>query len=203
MQTGASAAKRVLPTKSPTSEIMNLTNPEKLILVMLSEIHAGLKIKDGIDPDLVASAIQSGNTWGISWQYGMLLDGGDATPDHVNLCTEILSMWSDIESSFEQLTPEEKEKVRAEAAPFSPGFGGFDGNEESSYLSAARFLVDNLGRFGNFKGRRLDGGVHTLPAHRRMLTTHSAIREGYSPGPLNAAQITRLLASQRWQAAKS
>ena len=182
---------------------MNLTNPEKLILVMLSEIHAGLKIKDGIDPDLVASAIQSGNTWGISWQYDMLLGGGDATPDHVSLCTKILSMWSDIESSFEQLTPEDKENVRAEAAPFSSRFGGFDGNEESSYLSAARFLVDNLGRFEEFKGRKLDGGVHTLPANKRMLTTHSAIREGCSPGPLNAVQIVKLLASWRHPGAKT
>ena len=48
---------------------MKLTNPEKLILIMLSEIYKKLDIQDGIDPKFVESAIYSDNTWGFEWKY--------------------------------------------------------------------------------------------------------------------------------------
>ena len=41
---------------------MELRDSEKLILMMLAEIHKHLKIKDGIDPVLVKEAIRTGNT---------------------------------------------------------------------------------------------------------------------------------------------
>ena len=46
---------------------MELRDSEKLILMMLSEIHEHLKIKDGIDPVLVKEAIRTGNTWAINF----------------------------------------------------------------------------------------------------------------------------------------
>jgi len=48
---------------------MKLSDSEKLILVMLAEIHKHLGIEGGIDPDFVQEAIHSGNVWGLQWQY--------------------------------------------------------------------------------------------------------------------------------------
>jgi uncharacterized protein len=47
---------------------MNLTNPERLILVMLAEIYGHLDIKRQVDPAFLKEAISTGNTWGISPQ---------------------------------------------------------------------------------------------------------------------------------------
>ena len=43
--------------------VMKLTDPEKLILIMLTEIHEKLKIENGIDSKFVQEAIYSDNTW--------------------------------------------------------------------------------------------------------------------------------------------
>ena len=53
---------------------MNLSDGEKLILAMLSEIHEALEIKNGVDPKFVQSAIYSGNFWGLKWQYSGIFD---------------------------------------------------------------------------------------------------------------------------------
>jgi hypothetical protein len=37
--------------------VMRLSNAERLMLIMLSEIHESLKIKDGIEPQFVKDAI--------------------------------------------------------------------------------------------------------------------------------------------------
>jgi len=48
---------------------MELGNAEKLILMMLCNIHEKLDIKGEIDPKFMRSAIQSGNLWGLEWEY--------------------------------------------------------------------------------------------------------------------------------------
>ncbi len=44
---------------------MQLSDSEKLILIMLSEIHKHLGIKNGIEPEFVESAIYNEQTWGL------------------------------------------------------------------------------------------------------------------------------------------
>jgi hypothetical protein len=51
------------PTYQNSRKTMNLTNPEKLVLVMLAEIHEALKIKNGVDTKLLKNAIYRDNTW--------------------------------------------------------------------------------------------------------------------------------------------
>ena len=51
---------------------MNLTNSETLILLMLSEIHEHLEIKNGIDGKFVQKVITDGETWALSWRYSHL-----------------------------------------------------------------------------------------------------------------------------------
>lgn len=44
---------------------MKLSNSERLILVMLSDLYKKLGVKGAVDPDFVQSAIYSGNPWGL------------------------------------------------------------------------------------------------------------------------------------------
>jgi hypothetical protein len=47
------------------SREMELSNGEKLILVMLAEIYKSQKIKGQIDPDLVLASIFNDKVWGF------------------------------------------------------------------------------------------------------------------------------------------
>jgi hypothetical protein len=67
---GPSGLQNVELTNSERVGQMELRESEKLILMMLAEIHEHLKIKDGIDPVLVKEAIRTGNTWAwLRWLF--------------------------------------------------------------------------------------------------------------------------------------
>jgi uncharacterized protein len=109
----------------------------------------------------------------------------------LNETVNIMDMWSFIEGFYEELSPEEKMFVEKEAKPFGKRvrFDGFDGNGEAAYISIARFLVDKLDRFQNFKGREMNAHVPTLEAHRRMLAAYTPMRNTN----LTAQQIANIL----------
>lgn len=79
---------------------MKLTDGEKLILMMLAELFMHLKIKDGIDPALVARAISDGQPWALKAEYSAFLGGEDTEESIVEETGKIMSMWSFIESSW-------------------------------------------------------------------------------------------------------
>jgi uncharacterized protein len=175
---------------------MKLSDGEKLILVMLSEIHQKLKIEDGVDSELVQSAIFSGNLWGLKWEFTGIFHDSEPTPEMVTEVVDILDMWSFIEKADQSLSPDDKAQVEREATPFGKHvkFTGFDGNGEAGYISVARFLIDELDRFGEFKGRELNSHVpFSLDAHRRMLAVFTPLRPSLTESDLSANQITRIL----------
>jgi len=174
---------------------MKLTDPEKLILIMLSEIHEKLGIENGVDPKFVQSAIYSENTWGLRWKYtGIFTDKGE-TPAEVTEVVDILDMWSFIESAYHGLSADDKERIRVEAEPFGTHvrFAGFDGNNESEHIGIARFLIDDLDRFTSFKGRDLNSHSPSLEAHRRMLAVFLPLRTSLGGDDLTATQIVEIL----------
>jgi uncharacterized protein YfbU (UPF0304 family) len=177
---------------------VKLTNPEKLMLVMLAEIHDTVKVKDGIDTKLLKEAIYSNNTWALSWEMSGLLDGGqkEANPPEVDEVVDILDMWQFIEEAHEALGPKDRKKVETEAAPFGKRvrFSGFDGNHDSRLWSIASFLVDDMEKFSRFKGRDLNShGSPPLDAYRRMLAIWDPIRATLDGKPMTADQIIQLL----------
>ena len=175
---------------------MKLSDGEKLILVMLSEIHQKLKIENGVDSELVQSAIFSGNLWGLQWEFTGIFHGFEPTPDMVTEVVDILEMWSFIERADQSLSPDDKARVEKEAAPFGTHveFSGFDGNGEAAYLSIARFLIDELDRFGEFKGRELNSHLPlSLDSYRRMLVVFEPLR---TSSDLTATEITKILKEQ-------
>jgi uncharacterized protein len=56
---------------------VEMTHAERLILIMLSEIyeHLGINGRDCIDATFVRSAIETDQTWGLSWQYPFTFGG--------------------------------------------------------------------------------------------------------------------------------
>ena len=179
---------------------MKLTNPEKLILIMLSEIYKKLDIQDGIDPKFVESAIYSDNTWGFEWKYsGVFSSATEPTPPEVTEVLNYLDMWRSIEFAYSCLDEEGKKELAAKVgSPFgkNPEFRGFDGNNEAEYIGITRFLVNDLDRFAEFKGREgLNSHMSVLGMYRRMYQVFEPLRRTLINGPLSIGQLTMILKS--------
>ena len=174
---------------------MNVSDSEKLILLMLTELYDSVGVKGEIDPDFIRSAIFSDKTWSIPWKYyGIPFEDQD-TPEVVKEVLDILEMWSVIESSYAELSDDEKDLVEKEASPFGkkPTFKGFDGNNESEYMSTASFIVNELERFEEFKGRNFNSHSQSIDAYNRMKFVFEKIRKNIDFYPLNAQQLINLL----------
>lgn len=179
---------------------MKLTDAEKLILVMLSEIYERLSMKADIDPQFIQEAINKNNTWALKWKYPGIFDStaGD-TPPLVAEVLEVLGMWTYIEESYPPQSAPDKARIESETASFGNQvkFRGFDGNNESEYLSAASFLLKHLGRYQNFAGRDLNSHGPSMPEYRRMLVVFKPMRSVVEPAGLSADQIIQLLNARR------
>jgi uncharacterized protein len=179
---------------------MKLTNPERLILMMLAEIHEAMNIKDGVDADFVKSAIHADNTWALSVRFpGIFGDNTEGFPPHVSEVADILDMWTLIEESYEGFGPQDRKKVETDAAPFGSKvkFRGFDGNNETELLSVADFFIEHMDSYQQFKGRDLNShGMPPIDAYRRMLAVWVPLQASLDGNPLTAAHIIRLLKAQ-------
>lgn len=174
---------------------MKISDGEKLIILMLSEMYDKLGVDGEIDPDFIRSAIYSDNLWGIRWKYTGIPFEEQNDPQIVKEVIDILDMWSFIEHGYEHLSEEEKAYVEKQAAPFGkdPKFTGFDGNNESEYMGTAHFIVDDLDRFESFKGRDFNSHCPSIDAHRRMLAVFEPIRKTLISKPLSAENIVEIL----------
>lgn len=157
---------------------MKLTWAEKTTLLMLCEIQESLQIRGLVDTKLIKDAIGQGQEWAISFEDNSTED--DETYDIQKRAAyeviDILDMWSFVEPSLEALDEADSQEVK-EAARLD-SFKGFDGNGEVEHLAAARFLVDNLGRFEEFAGRINNSHFPTLPAYQEMVDRFEPIRNG-------------------------
>jgi hypothetical protein len=89
---------------------MKLTDGEKIIIYMLSEIYEALEIKGDSDPKFLREAILSGHLWAIKERFHGLLHGHEADQDIVAETRNLLSMWrSEAEISQDQ-TRQEKHR---------------------------------------------------------------------------------------------
>jgi hypothetical protein len=178
---------------------MKLSDGEKLILVMLSELHEKLGIKGEIEPKFVREAIFSGNTWGLKWQYPGIFDSGESSEAVVSEVVNILDMWSFLEGGYKKLSKADKARVEKEAEPLGKDvrFHGFDGNNETEYMGVARFLIDHLNRFASFfKGRDLNSHMPSIDGYRRMFAVFEPMRSSLGFGGkenLDATQIIEIL----------
>ncbi|GAB4227751.1 MAG: hypothetical protein Kow0032_07190 [Methyloligellaceae bacterium] len=174
---------------------VSLSDGEKLILMMLSDLYKHHRVDGEIDPKFVGETILGGHYWGLEWKYVGLFHNHVDSPRTVSEVVDVLDMWSFIESGYAKLSKKEKERVEAEAEPFGKHveFSGFDGNNESEHIGIARFLIDDLDRFASFKGRELNSHMPSIDTYRRMLAVFEPMRRTLTGGELSVSQIIELL----------
>lgn len=178
---------------------MELSGPERLILIMLSEIYEKLGIQGEINPEFVKAVIFDNQTWGLVWEYPGVFGGMQIeSPPIVNEVADILHMWSMIERAYDNLSPQEKDALKQAAVPFGEDvqFKGFDANNEAHY-GVAQFLIDKLERFQIFQGRYLNSHFPSIDSYRRMLAAFKPISLKVEGRSLNLAELTEILKASK------
>lgn len=175
---------------------MQLSDGERLILVMLAELYKHHKIKGEIDPELVLSSIFKDKPWGLKWEYGSIFRGDsvESNPPAVQETCDILDMFRILTPSYDKLSDEDKARVQKEVDPFGNEykFQGFDGNNDEHY-GIVGYLVENLNRYGELNKHNLNShSSMTLPTYRRMLAQFKRIKLG-PKYELDADQIISIL----------
>jgi uncharacterized protein len=184
-----------LTSSSSASRDITISDGEKLIISMLSDVHKHLEVKGENDTSFVMEAIYGGHYWGLGWKYSGLFHGHKDSKQVVSEVVDVLDMWSFIESACDKLSPKDKARVEKEAAPFGTHvrFLGFDGNNETEHLGIARFLIDELERFSSFEGRDLNSHMPSVETYRRMLRVFEPMRSGLVGRELGATELIELL----------
>lgn len=182
-----------------TGKSIHLTDGDKLNFIMLRDIMKHLKIKDAeTDVDFVAETIYGGHYWAPTWEMHGLFHKHTDRPADVTLAFDTLGMWDFIEGCIEKLSPEEIERLKAANHGYLPKFAGFDGNNESSLMSIARFIVEKMDRFSRFKTRDFNSHAPTAARYLRMTTAFEPIRATQGFGrDLGVDQIIELLKVER------
>lgn len=173
---------------------MTLSDGEKLILYMLSDLYKSLKVEGEIDPGFVCQAIISGNLWGLQERYGGLFATNDTEPAVVTEVVNFLDMWSILEEHLERFSAGDRTRVKSEAFG-ADHYQGFDGNHDHEHRGVARFLIEDLGRFSRFKAR-VDLNSHsqaTLPKYRAMYAVFEPMRTMIPQPGFSADDIIRIL----------
>ncbi|MEB0308342.1 YfbU family protein [Pseudomonas sp. 10B1] len=157
---------------------MEFTNQQKLILTLLTDIHAKLQISNSVDPDFIRRAVNEGQGWALAWKYPGLFEESDDDPEDVRYVADVLEMWSALEDSFNALNMEGRGQLAAAADPFGNDvkFPGFDGNNESQLLAIAQIFVSDLERWSEFSGRINNSHMRTTDGYKRMLAVFDEIR---------------------------
>jgi len=181
-----------------TKKRIVLSDGEKLIATMLCQLFKHLKVKSEIDPEFLEAVIEGGHYWALGWKCQGIFHQDEDADTIVSEVVDILAMWSFLERGFEALTKNDKDRIAAEAKPFGEQviFAGFGGNFEAEHLSIAKFLINRLDRFTEFKGRTLDAHLPMLDAYRRMLSVFKPFLRNLTGRDLNAVEIIQILLAE-------
>ena len=197
----AEAIRRLMETElsEMESKPLKFSDGEKLITLMLCELYEHLKIDGDIDPLFVKPALLGGHYWGLEWQYPSIFDAQADSMKTVHEVVEVLNVWRFLERSYANLSEKDKDRVKKETEPFWEDvvFPGFDGNDETEHLTIAQFLINELGRFVEFKDRDLNSHMPSIDEYRRMVRAFKPMRPHLrGRNFLNAGHIIELLNAQ-------
>ena len=174
---------------------IQISHGERLILMMLQDIYAHQNVKGEIDPDFVGEAVGGGHHWGLGWKYRELFHGSVDNEHVVEKVVDVLEMWSQIEFSYSELPDKDKKDVKRKAGARGQHvkFPGFDVNNEIEHYSIARFLIDHLDRFQEFKQRDLNSHYPYNESYRRMWQIYEPMRKTLIGRHLSSSEIINLL----------
>jgi len=184
--------------EEPDPKDFRPTNPEKLMMWMLSEIMKGQKNYEKDTVELIREAIYGGHFWALDWELTGIMHNHVDSKRAVTLVVDTLDMWSFVESAYEGFSAADKKRIATEVGPLGkdPRFHGFDGNNESEYMSIARFLVEKMGRFESFKGRDFNSHVPLVDRYRAMISAFEPMRVELLGRELGIGQVINLLKLQ-------
>lgn len=172
---------------------MKLSDGEKLILCMLSEIYDKLKIKGEMDPDFVREAIYGGHFWAFKWKMPGVFHDHEDNETTVREVADILDMWRFMERTYKKLKSVDKKRIKDECAPLGDNvkFPGFDGNNESEHLGIAKFFRERLDRWEDLN--IVNSHMPTLDRYHRMLAEFKSMRPALGGREMNADDIIKLI----------
>jgi uncharacterized protein YfbU (UPF0304 family) len=175
---------------------MRLSNPEKLILLMLSDVCDKLAINE-YDTGLIKTAIYTDNSWALDWEFGDIIgsDHEDA-PQEVSDVVCYLDMWDAMEESFSSYDQHELNIFWSEMGSKIANlkFPGFDGGSESKFLSISSMLINRMGRFSRFMGRDLNSHYPTTDGYSKMFSVFiTAPGDSYAPRRLSPQFLASIL----------
>jgi uncharacterized protein YfbU (UPF0304 family) len=190
-----------------TPEGFRLNNTDKLTIWMLSKIlenQIGQR-QDQRDSkydmktiNLIQEAIYGGHFWALGWELTGVIHEHVDDPKKVRAVVDILDMWAFVESAYKRFSKADKKRIEDEVGfrGKDPKFYGFDGNNETEYMSIARFLVEQLGRFEHFKGRDFNSHMPTVSRYLRMAEAFESIRKGLTGRAMSPDEVIQLLKLQ-------
>jgi uncharacterized protein YfbU (UPF0304 family) len=168
---------------------------DKLTLSVLCAISRKLDAEGMIDPDFLDEAIRGGHAWAIQWEHPSLSHGHSNSATTADFVVRVLAMWKRIEEGFQQLSADDKQRVRGEAGLSSdPQFPGWCSLDEANCKSIARFMTDKMELFPTFQGRAaLDSGAPAIGRYKAMLRRLDGFAQDGGDRRLNAEELSRLL----------
>lgn len=183
-------------------EETQLSRKDRLMFWLLTDILKNQvdpsKAKDGSeDVDFLREVLLGGHFWALDWDWNGIMHSHTDDREVLSFVVETLDMWSFIERSFEALSAK-AQKALCEAANMAgekPEFHGFDGNHEGEYRSIAKFMIEKMSRFEEFKGRTLNTHTERVPNYRAMLAVFEPIRKELVGRKLSAEELSSILAA--------
>lgn len=139
--------------------------------MMLCEIYRALDIDGSFNPEIIEEALSSDHYWAIDWEYPGVSTGED-TPKKVSFFVDTYDMYSILEYTYERLSDEDKLEVSSSVEGFNEEyhlkFPGFDGNNETEFLSIGRTLKV-MGRFSGSEDLVKNSHSPSVEKYQRML----------------------------------
>lgn len=175
---------------------LNPSRSEKLIIWLLTELLRQQEdYEDQKTVKLIQDAIYGGHFWALEWTLTGLFDPQNAKPHEVDFVARTMTMWRQIERAAAKWSDKDRDHVEAEAGEWNrdPKFDGFDGNQEGPYFSIAKFLVQKMERFEEFKDRSLNSHSNRVAEYRAMLSVYDSIESTPTRDGLSIGEVIKIL----------
>ena len=195
--TRAEAVRRLIDRgmMGSTKDNFALGHSDRLIIWLITELmrtsmHAGI---DKEEVNLIQGAILGGHYWALPWEMSGVFHTHADNPKDVDFVVNVLDMWTFIENAYAKLTPKDKKRVKAESDRSNPQFFGFDGNNESTLMGIAQFMVRDMGRFPQFKNREFNSHMPVKGIYAHMYALFEPMRKTLVGRGLSTDELVTIL----------
>lgn len=168
---------------------------DKINTILLCDIAIHLGIKTDIDPEIVKSAITSGNVWVLKAEHAWL-DSDEPSKEDRDFVTSVLNMYRGLSNAFRKLNQDEqKELAKEHHLKIHDGIiqiPGFDGNNESDYFSIIE-AYQTFNRYPEQQQPIANTHSHTEHLYNAMLAEFAKIDAVNRSWDLSKEEISSVL----------